>query len=120
MPSPVVRLPACFAEGGRRSMGNKCSSRYRACSTLAAVYAAILPVVANAQDPAIDRIEAIERQIRGLQGELQRLKSELGEAKQQLRQSRSEAQRAQDQLREAREAEAARMHQGALSPATSP
>jgi hypothetical protein len=45
-------------------MGNKCSSRHRACGTLAAVCAAILPVVANAQDPAIDRIEAIESQIR--------------------------------------------------------
>lgn len=85
-------------------MGNKCSRRYRACGTLAAVCAAILPVVANAQDPAIDRIEAIERQVRGLQGELQRLKNELGEAKQQLRQSRGEAQRAQEELRQAREA----------------
>jgi phosphate-selective porin OprO and OprP len=85
-------------------MGNKCSRRCRACGTLAAVCAAILPVVANAQDPAIDRIEAIERQIRGLQSELERLKSELGEAKQQLRQSRGEAQRAQEELRQAREA----------------
>src|ERR1700730_2187676 len=104
MPSPVVRLTACFAEGGRRSMSNKCSSRHRACGMLAAVCAAILPVVANAQDPAIDRIEAIERHIRGLQSELQRLKSELGEARQQLRQSRGEAQRAQEELRQAREA----------------
>ena len=85
-------------------MGNKCSSRHRACGMLAAVCAAILPVVANAQDPAIDRIEAIERHIRGLQSELQRLKSELGEAKQQLRHSRGEAQRAQEELRQAREA----------------
>ncbi len=38
-------------------MGNKCSSRHRACGMLAAVCAAILPVVANALDPAIDRIE---------------------------------------------------------------
>src|SRR5438445_13866824 len=82
---------------------------------------AIAPVAAaEAQGIAIERIEAIERQIGGLQSELRRLKSELGETKQQLRQSRSEAQRAQDELREAREAEAARMHQGALSPATSP
>ena len=56
-------------------MGNKCSSRHRACGMLAAVCAAILPVVANALDPAIDRIEAIERHIRELQSELQRLKS---------------------------------------------
>ena len=93
-------------------MGNKCSSRYRA-----AVCAAILPVVANAQDTAIDRIEAIERQIRGLQGELQRLKSELGEAKQQLRQSRGGAQRAQEELRQARKA-AERARQDALEAAT--
>src|SRR2546421_3498730 len=58
---------------------------------------AIAPVAAaEAQGIAIERIEAIERQIRGLQGELQRLKSELGEAKQQLRQSRGEAQHAHE------------------------
>jgi hypothetical protein len=56
-------------------MGNKCSSRHRACGMLVAVCAAIQPVVANALDPAIDRIEAIERHIRELQSELQRLKS---------------------------------------------
>jgi phosphate-selective porin OprO and OprP len=98
-------------------MGNKCSSRHRACGMLAAVCAAILPVVANAQDPAIDRIEAIERHIRGLQSELQRLKRELGEAKQQLRHSRGEAQRAQEGLRQAREA-AERTRQDALKAAT--
>jgi phosphate-selective porin OprO and OprP len=98
-------------------MSNKCSSRHRACGMLAAVCAAILPVVANAQDPAIDRIEAIERHIRGLQSELQRLKSELGEAKQQLRHSRGEAQRAQEELREAREA-AERTRQDAVKAAT--
>jgi phosphate-selective porin OprO/OprP len=73
--------------------------------------------VADAQDSAIDRIEAIERQIRGLQSELQRLKSELGEAKQQLRQSRGEAQRAQEELRQAREA-AERARQDVLKAAT--
>jgi phosphate-selective porin OprO/OprP len=77
----------------------------------------MVPAVADAEDSTINRIEAIERQIRGLQGELQRLKSELGEAKQQLRQSRSEAQRAQDQLREAREA-AERARQDALRATT--
>jgi phosphate-selective porin OprO and OprP len=99
-------------------MRNKGSSRRRACGTLAAVCAAILPVVAEAQDPALDRIEAIERQIRGLQGELQHLKNELGEAKQQLRQSRSEAQRAKEEAREARQA-AERERQDALKTATS-
>src|SRR5260370_1253190 len=64
---------------------------------------AILPVMADAQDAAIDRIEAIERQMRGVQSELQRLKHELGEAKRQLRQSQSEAQRAQAEAREAKE-----------------
>jgi phosphate-selective porin OprO and OprP len=99
-------------------MGTQSRSRHRACGALAALCAAILPIVADAQDPAIDRIEAIERQIRGLQGELQHLKNELGEAKQQLRQSRSEAQRAQEELREARRA-AERERQDALKTATS-
>jgi DNA repair exonuclease SbcCD ATPase subunit len=100
------KLSACFVKKGeRRSMGTKSRSRDRACGALAAVYAAVLPVVATAQDSAIDRIEAIERQIGGLQKELQQLKRELGEAKQQLRQSRGEAQRAQQELRQAREAE---------------
>jgi phosphate-selective porin OprO and OprP len=68
-----------------------------------AVCAAILPVMANAQDAAIDRIEAIERQMRGVQSELQRLKHELVEAKRQLRQSRSEARRAQEEAGQAEE-----------------
>jgi TolA-binding protein len=98
-------------------MGAKFRNRDRTCGAFAAVCAAILPMVADAQDPAIDRIEAIERQIRRLQGELQRLKSELGEAKQQLRQSRNEAQRAKEELREVREA-AERARQDALKAAT--
>jgi TolA-binding protein len=98
-------------------MGNKCSSHRRACGTLTAMCAAILPVVAYAQDPAVDRIEAIERQIRGLQSELQHLKSELGEAKRQLRQSWGEAQRAREGLRQARQA-AERERQDALKAAT--
>jgi phosphate-selective porin OprO/OprP len=69
--------------------------------------------MASAQDAAIDRIEAIERQMRGVQSELQRLKHELGEAKRQLRQSRSEAQRAQEEAREAEE----RARQGSLEAA---
>src|SRR5207302_10258115 len=65
---------------------------------------AIAPVAAaEAQGIAIERIEAIERQIGGLQSELRRLKSELGEAKQQLRQSRSEAQSAQEELKRSRD-----------------
>jgi phosphate-selective porin OprO/OprP len=92
-------------DGESRSVRTKSRNRDRVCGVLAAVCAAVLPVVADAQDAAIDRIEAIERKVRGLEGELQRLKSELGEAKQQLRQTRSEAQRAHEELREAREAE---------------
>ena len=84
-------------------MGTK--SRVRACGALAAVNAAVPPVVADAQDSAIDRIEAIERQIGALQKELQQLKRELGEAKQQLRQSRGEAQRARGELRLSRAAD---------------
>jgi hypothetical protein len=62
-------------------------SRHRACAALVAVYAATFPAVADAQDATIERIEAIERQIDGLQSELQKLRGELGEAKQQLRRS---------------------------------
>jgi phosphate-selective porin OprO/OprP len=89
-------------------------------SAAIAFVTALAPLAAaEAQDSTINRIEAIERQIGGLQSELRRLKSELGETKQQLRQSRSEAQRAQSELRDAREA-AARTHRGAPSPATAP
>jgi phosphate-selective porin OprO and OprP len=86
-------------------MGTKFRNRDCFCGALAAVCTVVLPVVADAQDAAADRIEAIERKINGLESELQKLKGELGEAKQQLRQSRKEAQRAQEKLREAREAE---------------
>ena len=89
-------------------------------SAAIALVTALAPIAAaEAQDSTINRIEAIEHQIGGLQSELRRLKSELGETKQQLRQSRSEAQRAQNELRDAREA-AARTHRGALSFATNP
>src|SRR5438132_8535165 len=71
---------------------------------LIASCAGILPLDASAQTAPMDRIEAIERQIRNLQSDLQHLKSELGEAKQQLRQSRGEAQRAKDEARQAQEA----------------
>jgi len=39
------------------------------------------PAAAAAQNTPADRIDAIEKQIRNLQGELQSLKKELGEAK---------------------------------------
>jgi phosphate-selective porin OprO/OprP len=65
---------------------------------------AIMPFTAAAQNAPSDRIDAIERQIRNLQGELKELKNELGEAKKQALQSRAEAQRAKDELRHAREA----------------
>jgi phosphate-selective porin OprO/OprP len=94
-------------------VGTKSRSRDRACGAVVALCTAILPVMADAQDAAIDRIEAIERQMRGVQSELQRLKHELGEAKRQLRQSRSEAQRAQEESREAEE----RARQGSLEAA---
>lgn len=80
------------------------SARRHGCGALLAVCAVATPGVANAQDAPIDRIEAIERQIRGLQGELKQLKNELGAAKQQLQQSRSEAQRSKEEAHQAREA----------------
>lgn len=66
--------------------------------------ASMLPIRVVAQTAPIERIEAIERQIRSLQTELQQLKGELGEAKQQLRQSRGEAQRAKEEARQAQQA----------------
>ena len=77
---------------------------YRDCGALVAFCAAMIPAAAGAQGIPMDRIEAIEKQIRDLQNQLQQLKGELGEAKQQLRQSKGEAQRAKDQLRQAQEA----------------
>ena len=85
-------------------MSDKSRSHRRGCCAAITICAAIVPAVADAQDVAIDRIEAIERKIDGLESELQRLKGELGEAKQQLRQSRSEAQRAKEEAHQAREA----------------
>jgi predicted porin len=85
-------------------MDDKSRSRRRNCGALVAVCATPIPAAAHAQNSPLDWIEAIERQIRGLQGKLQQLKSEPGETRQQLRQSRNEAQHAQDQLREPREA----------------
>ena len=107
--------------------------RSRKCGAVVAfclLSAALLPAAAEAQDSAIKRIEALERQIGGLhseferqigglQSELRRLRSELGAAKEQVRQSRSEVQRAQDELREAREAVAG-THRGTPGPAAIP
>ncbi len=98
-------------------MAHKSTSRPRGYGALVALCAAAIPAAANAQNVSIDRIEAIERQIKGLTGELQRLKSELGEAKQQLKQSRSEAQRSKEEARQAREA-AAQAQQDAARAAT--
>jgi phosphate-selective porin OprO/OprP len=64
-----------------------------------------------AQSAPVDRIDAIEKQIRGMEAELQRLKSE-------LRQSRSKAAQAQQQLRATRVA-AAQAQQDAASAAAS-
>src|SRR6516225_3652128 len=77
---------------------------YREAGALVAFCAAMIPAAAGAQGVSMERIDAIEKQIRDLQNQLQQLKGELGEAKQQLRQSKSEAQRAKDQLRQAQEA----------------
>src|SRR5246127_1142958 len=96
-------------------MGVKFRNRDRFYGGVAAVCTAVLPVVADAQDAATDRIGAIERQMRVLQSEherqmrtfqteLQHLKSELGEARRQLRQSQTEAQRDLEEARQAREA----------------
>src|SRR6516165_1388815 len=75
-----------------------------ATSAFAVLCATMIPAAAVAQSAPTDRIDAIEKQIRNLQGELQNLKKELGEAKQQLQQSRSETQRSKEEARQARQA----------------
>ena len=84
-------------------MGSK-SRRRRIRGVLVAVCTGVVPAAAAAQSSPIDRIEAIERQIKNLTGDLQHLKNELGEAKRQLKQSRDEAQRSKEEARQAREA----------------
>jgi phosphate-selective porin OprO/OprP len=88
-------------------------------SAAVALLTALAPAVAAAQSTTPDRIDAIERHIHQLEGELQQLKRELGDTRQQLRQSQRETAqaRAQAERREAPET-MARVHQGALSPAT--
>jgi TolA-binding protein len=95
-------------------MGTK---SYRGYGALAALCTALIPAAADAQTAPIDRINAIERQIRNLQTDLQRLKNELGEAKQQLRQSRSEAERAKEEALQG-QAAAERARQDAVRAAT--
>jgi phosphate-selective porin OprO/OprP len=88
-----------------------------ATGAFAALFAAMAPVAAVAQNAPADRIDAIEKQIRNLQGELQSLKKELGEAKQQLQQSRSETQRSKEEARQVRQA-AEQARQDAVRAAT--
>ena len=56
-------------------MSDKSRSHRHGCCAAIAVCAAIVPAVADAQDAEIDRIEAIERKVRRLESELQRLKA---------------------------------------------
>jgi TolA-binding protein len=64
-----------------------------------ALVGAFVPLAAGAQSPTVDRIDAIERQIRNMEGELRQLKR-------QLRESRSEAAKSRAELRQARQAAA--------------
>ncbi len=68
---------------------------------LIALVSALTPVAAAAQSSPSDRIDAIEHQIRKLQGELQSLKRELGDTNEKLRRSRAETQRAREQAQQA-------------------
>jgi phosphate-selective porin OprO/OprP len=95
-------------------MVNHSTRHYRTPAAVISFCLALIPVAAYADEPALDRIEVIERQLRGLQSELQGLRRELDEATRQLHRSRSEAQRAQGRVRKAREA-AIGVQQTALS-----
>src|SRR5215472_16970139 len=85
-------------------MAFRYAAGWRGCGTLIALCAAMTPAAVEAQETSADRIDAIERQIRNLQGELKQLKNELGAAKQQVQQSRGEAQRSKEEARQSREA----------------
>src|SRR6516162_4369562 len=90
---------------------------YREAGALVAFCAAMIPAAAGAQGVSMDRIDAIEKQIRDLQNQLQQLKGELGEAKQQLKQSRGEVQRSKEEARQAQQA-AEQARQDAVRAAT--
>ena len=72
-------------------------SNHRGRAGAIALAVALLPIAAAAQTTAPDRIDAIERHIQQLEGELQRLKRELGATRQQLRQSQRETEKARAQ-----------------------
>ncbi|HEX3860068.1 MAG TPA: porin [Stellaceae bacterium] len=63
--------------------------------------ALVAPLSAMAQTAPTDRIDAIERQIGGMQSELKQLRGSLGEARAQLRQAREAATRARQDARDA-------------------
>src|SRR5438876_11404348 len=70
----------------------------RLCGSAAiALVTALAPVAAAAQSTTPDRIDAIERHIRQVEGELQRLKRDLSDTRQQLRQSQRETAQARAQ-----------------------
>ena len=75
-------------------------SRHLSGGAVIAFLTALTPVTVAAQSTPTDRIDAIEQQIRTLQGELQSLKRELGDTKAKLRTSQSEAQRAKVQAQQ--------------------
>lgn len=69
-----------------------------------ALLSALTPLAAAAQTSPVDRIDAIEKQIQELQGELKSLKHELVDTKEKLRQSQGETRRAQAQAQQATQA----------------
>ena len=69
-------------------------------SAAIALLSALVPIAAAAQSTTPDRIDAIERHIRQLDGELQALKRELGATRQQLRQSQRETAQARAQAQQ--------------------
>ena len=68
-------------------MGIGTRNRHLGYGALVALGVAASPAMADAQTASGDRIDAIERQIKALQGELQQLKAELGAARQEVHRS---------------------------------
>ena len=81
---------------------------------------AFAPVAAAAQSATPDRIDAIERHIRQLEGELQGLKRELGNTRQQLRQSQRDTEQARAQAQQATQAASQAQARVAVAPPPPP
>src|SRR6185437_3118504 len=97
---PHQRIVLASRERVMPVLGEFQGGRITRSAAIALVWA-LMPFAAAAQSSTPDRIDAIERHIRQLEGELQVLKRELGATRQQLRQSQRETAQARAQAQQA-------------------